>query len=207
MKKIFALIVVAAAMAVPAHAQFAFGAKAGLNLTQMTGDVKKAVDNKAGFFIGPTVKFTFPVVGLSIDGAALYDQRSADAKADDGTKTSLKQQSIQIPINLRYGIGLGSVLNVFAFAGPQFGFNIGDKVTSIKAAQQEVGQWKLKSSNLSANVGVGATILKHLQATVNYNIALGKTGEASVKTAANSVYDTVKGGKANSWQIAVAYYF
>jgi len=206
MKKIFALIVVAAAMTVPAHAQFAFGAKAGLNLTEMTGDYKSAVKNKAGFFIGPTVKFTFPIVGLSVDGAALYDQRTSEVK---GTDEKVKSQTIQVPINVRYGIGLGSVLNIFAFAGPQFGFNLGDKTTNIKETTSTIKGWKLKSSNLSANVGVGATILKHLQATVNYNFALGKTGEFAVdKTIAGTATDIVKGKmKANSWQVAVAYYF
>lgn len=205
MKKIFALIVVAAAMAVPAHAQFAFGAKAGLNLTEMRGDVKDAVNNKAGFFIGPTVKFTFPVVGLSVDGSALYDQRSSKIK---GTDESIKSQTIQVPINLRYGIGLGSALNIFAFAGPQFGFNLGDKTKTISDLKNVTAGWKLKTSNLSANVGVGATILKHLQATVNYNFQLGKTGEFGVEQITSTGKEIVTGKmKANSWQVAVAYYF
>ena len=205
MKKIFALIVVAAAMAVPAHAQFAFGAKAGLNLTEMRGDVKDAVKNKAGFFIGPTVKFTFPIVGLSVDGAALYDQRSSKVK---GTDESIKSQTIQVPINLRYGIGLGSVLNVFAFAGPQFGFNLGDKTKTVDDIKNATAGWKLKSSNLSANVGLGATILKHLQATVNYNFQLGKTGDFGVEQVTSAGKEIVTGKmKANSWQVAVAYYF
>ena len=195
-------------MAVPAHAQFAFGAKAGLNLTDMKGNVKDNVNNKAGFFIGPTVKFTFPVVGLSIDGSALYDQRSSKIK---GTDETIKSQTIQVPINVRYGIGLGSAVNIFAFAGPQFGFALGDKIKSFKDVKNTVataGDWKLKSSNLSANVGIGCTLLKHLQATVNYNFQLGKTGEFDLEQVVNTSKEIVRGKmKANSWQVAVAYYF
>jgi hypothetical protein len=37
---------------------------------------------------------------------------------------------------------------------------------------------------------------------------LGKTGEVDFKSAVDKTWDTVKGdAKANSWQIALAYYF
>ena len=207
MKKIFVLFVMMAAMAMPSQAQTKFGLKAGLNLTSVSGGAKDALKNKAGFFVGPTVKFTLPVVGLSLDASALYDQRTLGVKDAD---QNIKVQSIQIPINVRYGVGLGSVVNLFAFAGPQFGFNLGSKDKTfnindaINNAVSTVGAWTLKSSNLSANVGIGATILGHLQATVNYNFALGKTGDFGVGTAANIVTGKMK---TNSWQVSAAYFF
>lgn len=202
----------AVAFAAPSHAQFKFGVQGGLNLTSMSvnkSEIEDAVKNNAGFFIGPTVKFTLPVVGLSFDAAALYDQRSA--KVDDET---VKSQTIQVPINVRYGVGLGSLANVFVFAGPQFGFNLGDKskTFSVSDAKDAVAGWTLKSSNLSANIGLGATVLSHLQVKVNYNIALGKTGEFSyvdaVQEAGSTAYKAVTGKlKSNAWQISAAYYF
>ena len=190
----------------PSQAQIKFGLQGGLNLTNVSDfsfnaeGVENAVKNKAGFFIGPTVKFTLPIVGLGIDAAALYDQR--EAKTNNET---LKSQSIQIPVNVRYGFGIGSLAEIFAFAGPQFGFNIGDKTKTWKDAKDNVYDWTLRSSNLSANIGIGATLLSHLQVKFNYNIALGKTGEVDVKTAAR---DVVTGkAKANAWQISAAYYF
>jgi opacity protein-like surface antigen len=201
MKKFFTLVVLLATMAVAAQAQVQFGVKGGLNLTNMKFDESVAdKSNQAGFFIGPTVKFTLPVVGLGIDAAALYDQRSA--KVDDET---LKQQSIQIPVNLRYGIGLGSTASVYIFAGPQFGFAIGDKVTEIA---NDAFAWRLKDSNLSANVGLGLMLMNHLQVSANYNIALGTTGEVDVNDAIGTAWDTAIGkAKANSWQLSVAYFF
>lgn len=205
MKKIFVLFVMMAAMAIPSQAQFQFGLKGGLNLTKVTGNAKDALKNKAGFFVGPTVKYTLPVVGLSFDASALYDQRNMDVDID-GANKSIKVQSIQVPINVRYGIGLSSVVNLFAFAGPQFGFNLGskDKSFTFNNAQNVVGGWTLKSSNLSANVGIGATILGHLQATVNYNFALGKTGDFGVGTATDIITGKMK---TNSWQVSAAYLF
>jgi hypothetical protein len=204
MKKIFTLVVLLAAMTFTAQAQVKFGLKGGLNLTKMRFDkdvVSKS--NQAGFFIGPTVKFTLPVVGLGIDAAALYDQRSAKL---DGVDETLKQRSIQIPINVRYGFGLGSIAGIYFFAGPQFGFNVGDKVTNIIS---NVVDWRLKDSNLSANVGLGLMLLNHLQISANYNIAFGTTGEFNVLTdVASSTWDTVTGKtKANAWQLSLAYYF
>jgi hypothetical protein len=50
-------------------------------------------------------------------------------------------------------------------------------------------------------------ILGHLQAKINYNIALGKTGEIAVKDAATAAWKTITGAKANAWQLSLAYYF
>ncbi len=199
MKKIFAVVLLAVAFAMPSKAQFSWGIQAGLNMSNIS--VKDAADNvgtavksRTGFFVGPTVKFTLPLVGLGIDASALYDQR--EGKAGDET---IKSQSIQIPINVRYGFGLGSVAEVFAFAGPQFGFKLsGDK--DFGAAE-----WTLKSSNLSANIGIGATVLSKLQAKLNYNIALGKTGEVDATVA--GVTKEISSAKFNAWQVSLAWFF
>lgn len=216
MKKVFTLALVAMAMmfAQTADAQVKFGLKGGVNVTNMSfsADVLDA-SNRAGFFVGPTVKFTLPVVGLGIDASALYDQRSAKVKYDqnntevEGDET-LKQQQIAIPINVRYGFGLGSTASIFLFAGPQFGFNVGDKDVSVV---DQVAKWRLKSSNISVNVGLGVMLLSHLQVSANYNIACGKTGEfEAVNQAGNLALETLgikKGSRASAWQIALAYYF
>lgn len=195
-----------------AQAQVKFGLKGGLNVTSMSLDKDKLLDteNQAGFFIGPTVKFTLPIVGLGIDASALYDQREAKIKGDINgnkveTSSKLKTQAINIPINVRYGVGLGSVANVFLFAGPQFGFNVGDKNQSLL---KDAAEWKLKSSNFSVNVGLGFTVLSHLQVSANYNIACGKTGDVTVSDAAGATLQELLGsGKANAWQVGLAYYF
>lgn len=211
MKKFFTIMLMAVAIAMSSNAQVMFGLKGGLNLTKMTvsnSNVEDMFKNKAGFFIGPTVKFTLPIVGLGIDAAALYDQREADFEVDNmsgGKETEkIKQQSIQIPINIRYDFGLGETASIFIFAGPQFGFNVGDKSKDLFG----VSEWTLRSSNVSANVGLGVMLLKHLQLSANYNIALGKTGEVDLKQGWDVTKDTVLGkAKANAWQIALAYYF
>ena len=199
MKKLFAVVLMAVAFAMPSKAQFSWGIQAGLNMSNVSvKDAEGSVKSRTGFFVGPTIKFTLPIVGLGIDAAALYDQREGKADDGQGETQTIKSSSIQVPINLRYGIGLGSLAEVFAFAGPQFGFKLsGDKTFGTE-------EWTLKSSNFSANIGIGATILSKLQAKINYNIALGKTGEfESVGSTAKQVADA----KFNAWQVSLAYFF
>lgn len=213
MRKIFTAAIVAATMLFStssAQAQVKFGLKGGLNVTNMSlnSEVLDA-DNQTGFFIGPTVKFTLPIVGLGIDASALYDQRDAKITVEDNgasVESKIKNQSINIPINLRYGVGLGSTASVYLFAGPQFGFNVGDKNQSLF---KDMGEWRLKSSTFSVNVGLGAMLLSHLQISANYNIACGKTGETTVSSALGELAQSAakKRGRANAWQIGLAYYF
>ena len=210
MKKIFTSAAIALAMlftANTANAGINFGVKGGLNVTSMSlnSEVFDA-SNRAGFFFGPTVKFTLPIVGLGIDASALYDQREAKLTVGEAkTKETVKTQAINIPINARYSVGLGSVASVLFFAGPQFGFHVGNKNKDLGADCE----WKLKSSQFSVNVGAGFTVLKHLQLTANYNIACGKTGDVTLSKTASNVLGAPfeKSGRNNAWQIALAYYF
>ena len=212
MKKFFTpLLVAVGLMSAPtASAQVQFGLKGGVNVKRMSLDKEVfEASNRAGFYVGPTVKFTLPIVGLGIDASALYDQREAKVAIDGvqevlNTEQTIKHRQIAVPINLRYGFGLGQAASVFLFAGPQFGFNIGDKEQSL---WHDAAEWKLKTSNFSVNVGLGAMLLNHLQLTANYNIACGNTGE--INTSIDAIQQVVKGakGKSNSWQIGLAYFF
>ena len=78
MKKVLSIVFLVAAMlfAANANAQIKFGLKGGLNVTSMSfSEEVFDASNKTGFFVGPMVKVTVPIVGLSFDAAALYDQK------------------------------------------------------------------------------------------------------------------------------------
>ena len=173
MKKIISLLVLAMTIMFVsnADAQIKFGVKGGLNLTNMSFSQDAFnTSNRTGFFVGPTVKFTLPVIGLGVDAAALYDER--DGKVDDKT---LKQQSINIPVNLRYTIGLGDVAGIYFAAGPQFGFNVGDDSYDWTDANSYKNTFQMKKSNFSVNLGAGVTLLKHLEIGAAYNIVCNIT--------------------------------
>ncbi len=208
MKKILASLLLAVVVALPASAQVKFGLKGGLNVTDMSlsSEVFDA-SNRAGFFIGPTVKVSLPLTGLALDGSLLYDQRSAKVENELSEEQTVKQQQLVVPINLRYGVGLGSVASVFLFAGPQIGFNVGDS----EYKWTDTSNYSLKKSNFSVNVGLGVSLLTHLQVTANYNIACGKTADVTFMKAVSDAAGQASGFKSksrnNSWQIGLAYYF
>lgn len=188
-----------------ASAQIKFGLKGGVNVTDMSlnSSVFDA-SNRTGFFVGPTIKVQLPLVGLGIDASALYDQREAKIKVGNTTtKETLRSQAINVPINLRYGWGLSSLANIFLFAGPQFGFNVGDKDQKI----DEKSTWSVKNSNFSLNFGAGVTLLSHLQLTANYNVVCGKTSDATITEGLEQLTNKEVRSRANAWQIALAYYF
>ena len=206
MKRIITLLVLAVAMTMTVQAQgIKFGVKGGLNITKMS--ISKDVfdsKNKAGFFVGPTLKLSLPM-GFGADIAALYDERSADVELETSstvlpgenqspTNETIKQKSIQVPVNLRYHIGLSSVAGIYLAVGPQFGFPVADKVFKT-----EFGEYRLKDANLSVNFGAGLTLMGHLEVGFTYNLAAGKSGEfTSIKD-----IDTHN----NAWQISAAYFF
>lgn len=197
MKKIlFVVALLAATMTVNAQG-LKFGIKGGLNLTKMTfSSSLYSSDNQAGFYLGPTLKLSLPL-GFGVDVAALYDQRSAKVESNGQAGTGdekIKQKSIQIPINARYNIGLGSEAGIYLAVGPQFGFPVGDKVYNTK-----LGDYTLKSSNLSFNFGAGVYLLDHLEVGFSYNLAAGKSGDFKD----HSDIDTHN----NAWQIGAAIYF
>lgn len=211
MKKVLSIVFLVAAMlfAANANAQIKFGLKGGLNVTSMSfSEEVFDASNKTGFFVGPMVKVTVPIVGLSFDAAALYDQKEADVKytGTEGElgKVNVKQQSINIPVNVRYGFGLSSLANIFLFAGPQWGINVGDK----NFKWNESSSYSLKKSNFCVNVGAGVTLLNHLQVSANYNIACGKSADASLSKALDAAANAGKDkSHNNSWQIALGYWF
>ncbi|MDD7605650.1 MAG: hypothetical protein PUJ87_02995, partial [Prevotellaceae bacterium] len=57
------------------QAQIKWGVKGGLNLAALSlkGDIVNS-SNNVGFYIGPTVKLSLPLTGLSVDASALYNQ-------------------------------------------------------------------------------------------------------------------------------------
>ena len=191
MKKLFSVLMVAVAlmMAAPAQAQiFKFGLKGGMNFTKLDTDVKSwydAKENSTGFFVGPMAEITLPIIGLGIDGALLYSQRG------DG---EVEQQGLEVPVNLKYTIGLGSMLGFYVAAGPDFFFNFKD--IDVKGLEA-------KKTQVALNLGAGVKLLKKLQVGINYQIPMGDSFEWS------DVGETLThlGAKTKTFQVSLAYMF
>ena len=171
MKKIFGALMIAVCigMAMPVQAQIHFGVKGGLNLSKASlsdipGNFKK--DNFTGFFIGPMAEVNIPIVGLGVDASLLFAQRGVKVTPEGADEYTVKQNGLDIPVNLKYNIGLGSLLGLYIAAGPDFYFDF-EKKSGIDKKKAEVG----------INVGAGVKLLNHLQVGANYNIPLGDTAK------------------------------
>lgn len=181
----------------PAQAQFfGWGVKGGLNLSKLDSSFEGVKDNTTGFFIGPMVEATIPIIGLGLDASLLYSQRG---------EGEYKQQGVDIPINLKYTIGLGSMLGVFIAAGPDFYFNFKNteftrsKTSSPISSTITTDEYESKKKLVSLNVGAGLKLFRHLQLGVNYNIPLGDSFKLKNAGDVDSKYRT--------WQVSLAYLF
>lgn len=196
MKKIFGALMIAVCfgMVMPVQAQIHFGVKGGLNLSKasfsnVSENFKK--DNFTGFFIGPMAEFNIPIVGLGVDAALLFAQRGI--KVSEGNEDyTVKQNGIDIPVNLKYTIGLGSLAGIYFAAGPDFYFDFAGNKT-IEGVKTDK-----KKAEVGINVGAGVKLLNHLQVGANYNIPLGDTAK----------FEGIDGSyKTKTWQVSVAYIF
>lgn len=212
MKKLSAVLMcmVAFLWAAPANAQFKWGLEGGVNLSKASikgdGGLFDA-SNRTGWFVGPKVQMTMPVIGLGIDASLLYSQKymKLDCLVDE-RGTAVRKSSpnksmpyLEIPINLRYNFGFSSLVGVYLATGPQYNWYLGSR--NLKYAGGSFGS--LERSTFSWNVGAGVTLLSHLQLGVTYNIAMGETGKLSDIDGFTEEFDV----KNNTWQVRVAYLF
>ena len=196
MKKVLSVLMVAVAlmMAVPAQAQLIkFGVKGGMNFSKLDTNVKSLYDAKessTGFFIGPMAEVTLPIIGLGVDGAVMFAQRG------DG---ELKEQGLEIPVNLKYTIGLGSMFGFYLAAGPDFFFN-------FKDVEKNSGLG-VEKSQVAINVGAGLKLLRKLQVGLTYQIPLKDSYYPTEISTVPGAEPIDLGARQKTWQVSLAYIF
>lgn len=133
MKKFFTAIV-AMMLAVPSFAQFAsggfeldknniyYGARMGLNLAKMSGDVD-VNSMKAGLNLGGVIGLRVsPSSPVFLESGFYYTQRGGK---DGDDKMTIKY--LEIPLVVKYGIKATDDIAVLPFAGPYFSYGIGGR--------------------------------------------------------------------------------
>lgn len=196
--KRFIAIVMAIAIVFPASAQFAIGPRLGVTVNKFKFDESiMASDNRAGFTGGLQIEFVVPIVNLGFDLSAMYVHRSSDLTINS-IKESVGRDYIEIPLNLKYKLGLpivGKIISPYIFTGPSFAF-----LTSKKAISEF---YTSKKCDISWNVGIGVQLISHLQIGASYGFGLNKAIEyikPEVNTAAIE-------GKNRYWTITAAWLF
>ncbi|MBL0144634.1 MAG: PorT family protein [Chitinophagaceae bacterium] len=177
MKKII-LFAAFAVVGFATQAQVKFGAKAGLNLSNLTGDVS---DNKMkiGFNVGGLVNI--PVSSqFSVQPELLFS--SEGTKFDDGTTSqNFNLSYINIPVMLQYNNESG----FYAEAGPQLGI-----LASAKTADTDVKEF-FNSTNFGLGLGLGYNMSNGLGFGARYSLGLGNiakdSGSDKIKTSNISI--------------------
>ncbi|HEX5172206.1 MAG TPA: porin family protein [Cyclobacteriaceae bacterium] len=175
MKKILLTLSMTALVISGAIAQeISGGAKAGLNIANMTGDIP-GVTSKASFHLGGYVNIGFSDV-LSLQPELLYNAMGAKEDGGDG---KINSAYISVPVMVLYSFG---VVNVQA--GPQFGFLLSAKVKADGDEQDIKDQYK--GTDFGFNLGLGADFGK-FNAAARYCIGLSNIADASDIDVKNSV--------------------
>ena len=142
------------------------GIKAGLNVTSL-GNVKEigvTLKNHTGFNVGAAWQLDMPL-GFALQPELVFSQRGAsiDYSLVDAT---LKMSSLQLPVNLQWGLDL-KIVKPFVQFTPYIGYALG-KDFSIAGVDLGSGSWKnINRFQYGVSLGVGAQI-SAFQLSVRY---------------------------------------
>lgn len=123
-----------------AYAQVSWNAKAGMNISNWSGDygVSQSTNSKLGFKMGVGMEYGFnkmwsiqPSLFLSTKGMKVTDAPMAKGvyEITDFSYT-VNQVYLEMPINAQVRFAVCKKMNIVVAAGPYFAYGIGGKATS-----------------------------------------------------------------------------
>lgn len=170
MKKLCSILFLVLLVSSPTFAQglLRFGVRGGYDLVDRTLNLSSS--NRTGFHIGLAMDANIPVLPVGIQAAVLYSYRNFDTNDADYAVTD--SHFLDVPVDLKYSIGLGGVGIVFT-AGPYIRFNLDGGKADISNAVDHIAEtYKAKTFQAGANFGVGMDLGKHFYIGVSYYTSL-----------------------------------
>ncbi len=144
------------------NAQISFGAKTGLNISNITGDATDGNEVKVGLAIGAVAEFKLSE-SFAIQPEIIYSSQGSDTK---NSNVKLKMNYLNVPLMAKYY----PTENLSLQLGPQVGFLVSAKVdngkTSVKVDDN------LKTIDLGLSFGVGYKLDFGLFFDARYNLGL-----------------------------------
>lgn len=199
MKKLILLVMLAAGMSVVSKGQESgFGIRAGLNLSNLRGDFKDAVDGsdvkmKAGFHVGVIYDW-----GISesfyIQPGLYYNMKGvkAEDKEESSYKSTYNLSYLEVPVLASYRIALSDRAKWQINAGPYFAVGVGGKLKYEGDGEEEKmdafgkteynedgeGEDKgdLKRFDFGLSFGIGVSI-NQFYVGLKYDLGLSNIGE------------------------------
>ncbi|MDR1581718.1 MAG: PorT family protein [Prevotellaceae bacterium] len=205
-KKVLVVIAIAILTAGSAQAQLRFGARAGFNLTNLSGDVNNT-KFKPGFQIGAVGDYSINEA-FAIQPGLVFATQGCAVK-ETGYENKMTLNYLQVPINAQYKLNLGGK-TLLLQAGPYLGFGLGGKEKGKEDFDGD-GNWedfdekiKMGSGNdadfktFDFGIGLGAGIqFGNIQAGLGYNLGLANinNGTGSIKNGGLAITLTYLFGK------------
>lgn len=184
MKKVLLTLAVVAMFVVSASAQLTFGARAGLNLANVSGDVE---DNSMliGFQVGAIADYALSDA-FSVQTGLLLSQKGAKYEMGDETAKATANY-LEIPIHGVYALDMGGN-TLQLFAGPYIGVGLFGKITSDAEGWEDVdfdfmqdipadydGEgYPMSMLDYGVNIGAGYK-MNNIQIQAQYGLGLGNT--------------------------------
>lgn len=189
-------IAIALMVMMPAMAQFKIGPRLGVDVNSLhfNKDVFQE-DNRAGFTGGLQAEFMIPGLGFGLDASVMYVRRSATFTDDQ--RTEVNADYIEIPVNLKYKLGLpllSHILKPYVYTGPSFSF-----LTSRRFFSDFVN----KKSDTAWNFGFGVELINHLQLSASYAVGMSKALDVFHLSNENANIN----GKNRYWTVTAAWLF
>ena len=176
MKKLFLTAAAVFAFSFANAQDVKYGAKAGLNISSITGDGTEDVSSKIGFQVGGFAEIKISDK-FAIQPELLYSAQGAKAKlSEEGVsiKATQKLAYLNIPVIAKYYVAKGFSLE----AGPQLGFLLSaeqestESIDGVTTTESDDNKEGFNSTDFGFNLGAGYDVTENINLGVRYSIGL-----------------------------------
>ncbi|MBD0726072.1 hypothetical protein B6A10_12890 [Flavobacterium sp. L1I52] len=170
MKKIILTVAAMFAFGFANAQEVKFGVKAGLNLSNFTGDVENN-SIKAGFQAGGLVEIKVSDK-FSVQPEVLYSLQGTKIE-EEGTDVNFNMSYLNVPVMAKFYVADGFSLE----AGPQIGFllSANGKAEGVSIDIKDY----FKSTDFSLNVGAGYDVAENVNIGARYGFGLSNIAKDS----------------------------
>ena len=174
----------------------------------------------AGFQVGPMLQYQTGFHGIALDFSLLYVERGIKLTNTSNRRSAdIKTQSIDIPIELKWEMGISDNFDLFLGVGPSFSFlvdkdNWGRKLAhiAVDVIDKDLPSMGWRSTEVGLNLGGGVKIVNHLMVSCYYNIGLTQSAKHNIGGNKHDAIDQIFDGdvfesKNRYWQLSLAYVF
>ncbi|WP_400080091.1 porin family protein [Winogradskyella sp. R77965] len=174
MKKVLLFFVTAFFGIAVVNAQVSFGAKAGVNLSDISGEIVDSFDGRTSLFFGAVAEIQISEQ-FSFQPELLFSSQGSDYSEDfDGEdfEGTVKVNYLNVPLMAKYYVAEGFSIE----AGPQIGFLLSAK-DEYEDQEDDIKDF-LKSTDFGVNFGLGYKLDSGLNFSARYNLGLSDNIDA-----------------------------